>query len=157
METDQVSVASSLTVSSSESVNSNFSDFTQHSENTETSGSAKGFINIPAIVDSKMTDDQIKERSKADFNHKMVRLELIREAAVDKYLADRNENNNTTQKGDHSDNETISDYSDKNSTVTPKGGKTSINNSDSLYKEEHKRPASSNNAGMEECVLTSRG
>ena len=54
---DQISVASSLTMSSEGSVNSDFSDFTQHSAETEATGSVQKVINISAIADKEMTDE----------------------------------------------------------------------------------------------------
>ena len=156
-DSDQVSVASSLTISSIESGNSDFSDFTQNSTETEGSNSrnTNKMINLAAIANNDMTDEQVKERSKADFKHKMVRLELMREAAVEKYIAERNEKESqrqqqiTGQEKAQLDSEAT--QSSQDSIVTPKRGKNKKDKKKIDNDQDNKKmPASSNNAGNQQ-------
>ena len=82
----------------------------------------------------------------------MVRLELMREAAVEKYIAERRSKENPTEnpntlKETYSD-EQVSQISN-DSVATPKRGKKNNNNNKVDIDEEKKMPASSKNAGNE--------
>ena len=112
-------------------------------------------INLAAIANNDMTDEQVKERSKADFKHKMVRLELMREAAVEKYIAERNEKESqrqqqiTGQEKAQLDSEAT--QSSQDSIVTPKRGKNKKDKKKIDNDQDNKKmPASSNNAGNQQ-------
>ena len=148
MEDDQVSVASSITTSSIESQNSNYSDFTQYSNDTEISGTDDESRKIARLADAKMTDEEIKIRSKQDFQHKMTKLELLREAAVEKFIAQRNENK-SKKNGKNPQSDIVNEgIEDNNSTATPK---TNTNKKKTRTRQKiSEKLASGKEAGQEE-------
>ena len=78
----------------------------------------------------------------------MVWLELMREAAVEKYIADRNLKTNekddtSTMKEVYSEKDTISENSTNSSITTPKGGKKPATKLKKKTEEDMKMPASS--------------
>ena len=120
----------------------------QYSNFTDRSGTDEESQKIATLTESTMTDEEIKMRSKQDFQHKMTGLELLREAAVEKFITQRNKCNAKVNNTDELKEIEEDEAYDNNSTATPK---TNLNKKKTRrHKNNAKQSTSGETAGQKE-------